>query len=164
MKGDRTEKDTEILKDGAICKYFRNKILDRDLVWLSDNNYEVVEISCRNWNRKNAHRNLKIALGSPNYYGENLDALADCLTDMYNKRYKGLVLVFRSYDSFVEEDENFAEAILDIIAKESRVWLLTDRKLIGLVQSNNQDLDFSELGGIRPNWNSSEWFNENRKK
>ena len=161
---EKIEKDIEILKDGPICKYFKNGILDEDLNWFNNNNFEIIEVNCRNWNRKNAHQNLKIALNFPDYYGENLNAFADCLTDMYNKRYKGLILVFRRYDNFVEEDGKFAEAILDIIAKESRVWLLTGQKLIGLIQSDNPDLDFPELGGTSPSWNGIEWLNENRKK
>ena len=157
-------KDIDILKDGPICKYFKNGVLDEDLNWFHNNNFEIIEMNCRNWNRKNAHQNLKTALNFPDYYGENLNAFADCLGDMYNKRYSGLILVFRRYDNFVEEDGKFAEAILDSIARESRVWLLTGQKLIGLIQSDNPDLDFPELGGIRPSWNGIEWLNENRKK
>ncbi|GGD15551.1 barstar family protein [Flavobacterium orientale] len=163
-KEDKIEKDIEILRHGPICKYFKNGILDEDLIWFSNNNFEIIEMNCRNWNSKNAHQHLKVALNFPDYYGENLNAFADCLTDMYNKRYKGLILVFRRYDHFVEEDGKFAEAILDIITGESRVWLLSGQKLIGLVQSDNPDLDFSNLGGISPSWNGSEWLNKNRKK
>ena len=93
-----------------------------------------------------------------------MNAFTDWLTDMYNKKYEGLILVFRRYDNFVEEDGKFAEAILDIIARESRVWLLTGQKLIGLIQSDNPHLDFPELGGTSPSWNGIEWLNENRKK
>jgi RNAse (barnase) inhibitor barstar len=161
---DKIEKDFEILKNGPICKYFKNGILDEDLNWFNNNNFEIIEMNCRNWNRKNAHQNLKVALNFPDYYGENLDAFNDCLSDMYNKRYRGLILVFRRYDNFAEEDGNFAEAILDIISNQSRIWLLTGQKLIGLIQSDNPDLHFPELGGTSPSWNSSEWFNSSRKK
>lgn len=44
------------------------------------------------------------------------------------------------------------------------VRVLTGQKLIGLIQSDNPDLNFQELGGTVPNWNSNEWFSENRKK
>ncbi len=163
-KKDKIERDFEILKDGPIHKYFRNRVLDEDVIWFSNNNFEIIEMNARNWNRKNAHQKLKAALDFPDYYGENLAAFSDCLSDMYNKRYKGLLLVFRRYDSFVEEDKNFAEAVLDIIAGESWIWLLTGQKLIGLVQTDNPDLNFNKLGGICPSWNSSEWYNSDRKK
>ena len=160
----KIERDLEILQDGPICKYFKNRILDEDLNWFNNNNFEIIEMNCRNWNRKNAHQNLKISLNFPDYYGENINAFKDCLSDLYNKRYKGLILVFRRYDNFVEEDGKFAEAILDSIAKESRIWLLTGQKLIGLIQSDDPFLDFPELGGTSPQWNGEEWFNEDRKK
>lgn len=55
---------------------------------------------------------------------------------VYNKRYRGLILVFRRYDNLVEEDGTFAESILVIITKESRVWLLTGQKLTGPNQNS----------------------------
>ena len=157
-------KDIEILRDGPICLYFKNEVLEEDLGWFADNGFVTSEMNCRNWTRKNAHQHLKAALNFPDYYGENLDAFADCLSDRYNSNYKGLILVFRRYDAFVEEDGKFAEAILDIIAKESRLWLLTGQKLICLVQSDNPHLHFPALGHIRPNWNAKEWLNESRQK
>ena len=163
-KEEKTARDIEILRNGPICKYFKNSILDEDLIWFSNSNFEIIEMYCQNWSRKNAHEKLKLALNFPDYYGENLDAFADCLSDMYNKRYRGLILVFRRYDHFVEEDGKFAEAILDIIARESRAWLLSGQKLIGLVQSDNPDLNFPKLGGTSPDWNAAEWLNEYRKK
>ncbi|MFK7908145.1 MAG: barstar family protein [Chitinophagales bacterium] len=164
MKNEKLGRDIEILKNGPICMYFKNSILDEDYNWFYYNNFELIDINTRNWNRRNAHQNLKIALNFPDYYGENLNAFHDCLEDLYNKRYRGLILVFRNFDNFVEEDKIFAESILDIITRESRIWLLTGQKLIVLIQSNDPHLEFPELGGTSPSWNSSEWFNSDRKK
>ncbi len=156
-------KDIQILRDGPICLYFKNTILDEDLNWFSNNDFEVIDMNTQSWNRKNAHKYLKTALNFPDYYGENLDAFNDSLGDMYNERFKGLILIFRQYDNFVSEDQEFAEGILDVIARNSREWLLIGQKLITLVQSNNPNLYFPKLGGISPNWNAAEWLNENRK-
>jgi ribonuclease inhibitor len=42
-----------------------------------------VELDCRKMtDRKAAHAYLKQALALPDYYGNNLDALYDCLTDL----------------------------------------------------------------------------------
>ena len=154
----------QILRQGPICKYLKNSILNEDLDWFSNNRYEIIEMGARNWNGKNTHQNLKTALSFPEYYGENMNAFRDCLSDMYSKRYQGLILVFRSYDDFVAEDRSFSEAILESIAWESREWLLTGKKLIGLVQSNDPDLHFPQLGGISPSWNGQKWFNQDRTK
>lgn len=37
LEKDKTERDIEILKNGAISKYFKNGILDEDLNWFNNN-------------------------------------------------------------------------------------------------------------------------------
>lgn len=155
-------KDIEILKDGPICKYYKNLVLDKDVNWFIENRFDVYDISVKKWNKKNFHEELKLNLNFPDYYGANLDAFNDCLGDMRNPRYKGLVIVFRQYDEFINNDRKSAEAILDIIANESWNWLLNGQKLITLIQSNDPYLELPKLGGVRPNWNSSEWLNSER--
>jgi len=155
-------KDIEILKDGPICKYYKNSILDEDIDWFIDNRFDVYEMNTKDWNRNNFHKRIKRTLKFPEYYGENINAFDDCLGDMKNPRYKGVVLVFRQYDEFIKNSREDAEAILDIVAKESRVWLLEGQKLIALIQSSNPKLELPVLGGISPNWNSAEWLNSER--
>jgi len=155
-------KDIEILKNGPICKYYKNSILDEDVNWFIDNRFDVYEIDVRNWNKNNFHKHLKVKLNFPDYYGENLDAFEDCLEDMFNPRYKGVVLVFRNYYEFYNCNQKSAFTILDIIAQESRVWLLNGQKLIGLIQSNEAHLVLPKLGGVSPCWNSKEWMNKER--
>lgn len=155
-------KDIEILKYGSICKYYKNSILDEDVNWFIDNRFDVYDINTKNWNKKNFHKEIKLNLNFPDYYGENMDAFNDCLTDMNNPRYKGVIIVFRRYDEFLNNDRNSAELILDIIARQSRIWLLNGQKLISLIQSNDPNLVLSKLGGVSPSWNSSEWFNSDR--
>ncbi len=81
---------------------------------------------------------------------------------MLDNRFNGLILVFRNFDNFYIEDNSNSEAILDIISKESRNWLLFGKKLIVLLQSNDSNIDFSELGGVSPHWNTSERLNSDR--
>lgn len=159
-----TGRDFEILRAGSICKYFRSEILNKDITWFQNNKFRIVEMNTRKWDRNNVHKNLKTALDFPDYYGENLAAFSDCLGDLYNEKYKGLILVFKHYCQFVKQDKEVAEALLDIISRESRIWLLTGQKLIGLVQTDDPDLEFPQLGGVSPSWNSAEWLNENRRK
>ena len=156
------KKDIQILKDGPICKYFKNSILDEDVNWFIENRFDVYDMNTRDWNRSNFHKRIKQKLNFPDYYGENLDAFDDCLGDMRNPRYEGVVLVFRGYDEFINNSNKLAETILDIVAKESRVWLLEGQKLISLIQTNNPNLELPELGGVSPTWNSEEWLNNKR--
>ncbi len=162
MKNKIEGKDIEILKNGPICKYFKTAVLDEDLIWFQNNKFEIIDINLSNWTKKNFHKKLKDSLNFPNYYGENLDAFNDCLSDMLDNRFNGLILVFRNFDNFYIEDNSNSEAILDIISKESRNWLLFGKKLIVLLQSNDSNIDFSELGGVSPHWNTSERLNSDR--
>lgn len=163
IKTPELTKDIEILRDGPICKYYKNSILDNDVNWFIENRFDVYDVNVKKWNKNNLHKELKTNLNFPDYYGENLNAFSDCLGDMMNPRYKGVVIVLRGIDEFLNNSKESAEAILDIIAEESRAWLLEDQKLIALVQSNNPHLELPRLGGISPNWNSAEWFNSERE-
>lgn len=155
-------KDLEILRNGPICKYFKSSILDEDVNWFLDNRFDVYDIDLKAWNGRNFHENLKTEFSFPDYYGGNLAAFGDCLGDMFNPRYKGVVIVFRNYDVFYNGNSKPAIAILDIIAQESRVWLLDGQKLLALIHSNEPQLELPILGGVSPGWNSKEWLNKER--
>ena len=87
MKNKIEGKDIEILKNGHICKYFKTAVLDEDLIWFQNNKFEMIDINLSNWTKKNFHKKLKYSLNFPNYYGENLDAFNDCLSDMFDNRF-----------------------------------------------------------------------------
>ncbi|MBT33860.1 MAG: hypothetical protein CMO01_29710 [Thalassobius sp.] len=160
---NNTGLDYQILKNGAVCMYYKNAILDKDVLWFTDNRFEVYDMDVRNWKPKNLHQNLKKHLNFPDYYGENLNAFEDCLEDMYNTSYQGLILVFRCFDYLAEFDKKLCEVLLDIMAKTSREWLLTGQKLIVLIQSTDPNIYFKEVGGNAPKWNAEEWFDDTRK-
>jgi RNAse (barnase) inhibitor barstar len=155
-------RDIEILTQGPVSMYFKNGILDEDAQWFLDNRFQVIDINTVSWTKKNAHRKVKLALNFPDYYGENINAFDDCLSDMKDKRYRGLVIIFRNFDSFLNEDKILATQILDSISCMSRVWLISDYKLISLIQSIDPDLVLPKLGGIVPSWNGGEWLDANR--
>ena len=57
---------------------------------------------------ENPHETIKEALDFPDYYGENLDALFDCLTELYNKTIiiKDSSLVDKDIiDTFIDANE-----------------------------------------------------------
>jgi RNAse (barnase) inhibitor barstar len=159
------ELDFQILRQGAICMYYKMEILDNDLYWFLDARYKIIDIDSAKWTSKTAHKYIKEGFSFPDYYGENLNAFNDCLGDLYpDNYYQGVVIVFRHYDDFSREDKAFSEALLDIIACQSREWLLSGKRLIGLIQSNDPDLFFEKVGGYHPRWNGLEWLNERRRK
>lgn len=155
-------KDIEILRDGPICMYYKNSILDEDVNWFYENRFEVYDINVKDWNRKNYQDNLKKAFDMPDYYGGNSNAFEECLNEKIYSRYQGLVIVLRRIDEFLNNDSNSSINMLDIIARESRFWLIEGKKLITLIQSNEPFLELPKLGGIEPVWNAQEWMNDSR--
>ncbi|MCH5197348.1 MAG: barstar family protein [Oscillospiraceae bacterium] len=57
------------------------------------------------------HKLLKDGLQFPWYYGANLDALWDCLTDMVNDN---AVITLQNFDCLKKWDEEYAAKIFDI--------------------------------------------------
>lgn len=166
MKLSKIEKqlDYYILRDGPISKYHNQSYLDQDIGKLENLGYRIVDFNTSKWTSKNCHEDLKLGLDFPDYYGENLNAFDDCLGDLKDTKRKGLVIVFRYFNDFVLQKKNYSEGILDIIANQSRIWLLNQKGLICLIHSTDSDLQIEKLGGISPPWNRNEWFDTDRKK
>jgi RNAse (barnase) inhibitor barstar len=129
-----------------------------------DNRYRIIDIDTRNWTAKTAHKYLKEQMGFPDYYGENLNAFSDCLRDIYPANHRGLVIVFRHFDNIATQDKSFCEGLLDMIAWQSREWLVFGKRLIGIVQSDDPHIEFDKVGGYYPFWNGREWLTESRNK
>src|SRR5690606_31403249 len=73
-KTDEYGLDFQILQSGAICMYHKTAILEKDLEWLRDARYRIININTRNWTSKTVHKELKEQMDFPDYYGENLNA------------------------------------------------------------------------------------------
>lgn len=57
--------------------------------------------------RESLHSHIKERLGLPEYYGKNLDALYDCLTDLGRAE-----IVIRNYTEMTEKLDRYAEAVI----------------------------------------------------
>ena len=164
--------DWWILMMGGICLYRKPSILAADLDWLQARGYETKLFKCSGWNSESEmHAELALRLGFPSYYGNNLNALNDCLIeDVLISDVGGLVLVLEQYDRFtrgreLEEPrdiEGSAHALLDICARASRNHMLQGRRFIVLVQSDDPLICFEELDRVGATWNPREWMNRDR--
>lgn len=155
--------DWELLQNGPVSLYFQRTVLEEDLQWLRTNAYVIDGFDCSHWQtEEHMHSDLAATLVFPDYYGKNLDALNDCLSDMEIPETGGRVLVFQNFDRFGQKFEKVAGTVLDIIAEKSRHFLLFGERLICLVQSNDPRISFERLGGTPANWNRKEWLNKNR--
>jgi len=100
------------------------------------------------------HKSLKRELPFPDYYGNNLDALNDCLSEI-DILGEGLVVVLRNFDMAAEE---IRQKTADIFANNSRRHILFGRKLILLIQVSSRDFNLATVDSCPVLWNGSEFF------
>ena len=160
---DYQQLDFTLMQNGATTLYYRTEILAEDVKWLIAHNYQVNNFDCSLWqNEEHMYSSFAETLRFPHYFGRNLAALEDCLSDLNVSEKGGLVLVFQRYDVFTMKVPEVAWNILDIIEMKSRHYLLFGQRLLSLVQSNDAQIKFSSLGSQHANWNQREWLNVNR--
>lgn len=156
--------DWSIIRDGPIVKYFSSEIMEKHINELDKMRYQVIDVSTSSWTMENVHKKMGKAFKFPEYYGENLAAFADCLDDMFDKKYNGLVIVLRHFDGFYSKEEDFSQGLLDAIFRVSWAWLLAGKKIITMVQCDDPDFEIHKVGGFEPSWNGWEWLNSSREK
>lgn len=154
--------DWRLLQNGPVALYLRQTILDDDRAWLVEHGYRIYQLDATAWDVELFHRDVKSTLGFADYYGRNLDAFNDSLSDLDVPDEGGAVLEFQHFDTFARREPSLAHAILDIIATNARVFLLTGRRLLALVQTDDPKLSFDLVGASHATWNPREWLDEHR--
>jgi hypothetical protein len=159
-----------LLANSPVTLYRRRPLLASTVEWLSTHDYQVVALDAAGWETDaDLHRDVARALDFPDYYGNNLDALNDCMRDVVDRAYgwspdaAGLVLVFTGYDAYAARRPGSAHSVLDILADRSRSALLFGRRLLVLVQSDDPDLRFDPVGATPVVWNDAEWLDADRR-
>jgi hypothetical protein len=159
-----TDRAFLLLRNSAVSLFRRPEVLDETLAWLSDHGYQLVRLDAAAWTTQAGfHRDVKAALDFPDYYGHNLDAFNDCMRDVTMYSYgasrdaTGTVFVFTGYDAFTAREPRAAQVILDVIAGAARRAMLVGHRMLCLVQSNDPDLSFAEVGATPVLWNPAEW-------
>ena len=154
--------DYVILREGGISLYRDRRHLDEDVTSLLGG-YSVRTFDCATWHSEaTMHANLSTALSFPDYYGNNLDALNEVVSELIIPDPGGLVVVLLAYDEFASRSFTLAEAVLDIFSRASHCFLLNGKRFLILVQSNDPKLTFPRLGGSAPGWNPREWLLRDR--
>ena len=155
--------DWSLLQNGAITLYYRPEFLTEDAEWLKTHYYRLDTFDCSAWGSvEDMHEAIAAGLDFPDYYGRNLDALNDCLTDIEIPEASGRVLIFRRYDMFAAKFPREAQDVLDIIENKSRFLLLFGRRLLALVHSDDPRISFEPVGARPVMWNRREWLNKSR--
>ena len=116
------------------------------------------------------HRGLAESLEFPNYYGQNLNALIECLRDVAfydfgaRRESAGTVLVLSHFDAFARSNRGVAQALLDSYARAARTAWLVGHRMLSLVQSDDPDISFDPVGATTVMWNPEEWLRAKRMR
>ena len=99
--------DWEVLINGSISLYCDENILKKDLDWLKNNQYKVIILDFSEiLSIEEFHVRIKKICKFPDYYGENMPALSDCLVHDLEIPYDGgCAFVFKDFDSFYAKDK-----------------------------------------------------------
>jgi len=155
--------DWRLLQNGAVTLYHQLSVLAADIGWLTEIGYLIHDFDCTGWACQNDfHDAVTGELRFPDYYGRNIAAFNDCLSDLEIPDEGGAVLVFRRFDCFFGQEPEFAKWVLDDIQQNSRRFSLWGRRLLALVQSDDPTLNVGPLGACSASWNPREWLDATR--
>jgi len=153
----------QLLANSPVTLFYRPAILNETTAWLDANGYQIVRLDSRHWGLDAMHDDFARALGFPDHYGRNLDALKDCLRDVvdgdygWNMKSTGLVIIFNGYERFASAHAREAHVVLDIFSHQSRDASLIGRRLLCLVQTDDPNLALRQVGASAVEWNPTEW-------
>lgn len=155
--------DWKLLERGAIALYHKSSVLSADMGWFRQQGYVIHELNGTQWTDAAAfHADVQRGLAFPDYYAKNLASWVDCLPELQVPDDPGMLIVFRRYDVFAKAQPQLAQTILDSIESTSRRFLLTGRRLIALVQSDDPRIRFERVGALPVTWNPREWTESDR--
>ncbi|MDQ6419582.1 barstar family protein [Paenibacillus sp. LHD-117] len=152
-----------LMKNGSIVLFWSQSRLEKNVERIKEEKFDVYLFDCASWDSEKCLLEVGETLNFPDYYGKNLDALHDCLSDIVPQN-EGFVLVFKNFDSFYKIDKETAYHLLDIIQINAwRLLLEEQKKLMAFVQSNDPDLHIKDVGAFSVDWNSEEWLKSSRR-
>ena len=169
--GEENDLDYVAVRDGGVLLYRKLNYIEEDIQWLRERNYRIYEFDCAAWTSEMAlHENLRSALSFPDYYGNNFDALDEVITEVDVPESGGIALALPNYDAFANATNtasagtrvNPAEIVLSILSGASHEHLLTGKRFLTMVQSNDPTMRYENLGCKAALWNWREWLLKNR--
>ena len=154
--------DLQLLQSSAVTLYYKQAVLAQDLAWLRQAGYRVYTLDAAKWKTAaDFHTDVVRELEAEHYAG-NLASWLDCLGDLDVPRDGGVVMQLRHFDSFARAEPKFAHTLLESIESASRRFLLMERRLLALVQSDDPRIRFERIGAVPVNWNPREWQDSDR--
>ena len=150
--------DERILLGASVSLYHDRNLLDEDASLLRGIGYRVYVLDASHWLTTGAfHTAIRLMLEIRGRYIENLDGFSDGLTRLELSDRGRAALVFLHFDVFARQCRHLAQQVLDVVATQSRSFLLDGRRLVALVQSDSATLEIEPVGASPVTWNDREW-------
>ena len=160
---DRERLDWVLFQTGGIVLYHKQQVLAEHAAWLVRESYQLKELDAHGWKDAGAfHTDVKRVFAFPAHYTNNLASLVDALTELQIPVGGAIAVQIRRYDRFVKAEPHLSWSVLDALETTSRRLLLTGRRLLTLVQSDDPRIKFERVGAMPVNWNPREWLDSAR--
>ena len=160
---DRERLDWALFQNGGVVLYHKHQVLTEHTAWLVREGYQLRELDAYGWNDARAfHADVKRVFGFPSHYSSNLASLVDALAELDIPAGGAVAVQMRRYDRFAKTEPHLAWSVLDALETTSRRLLLTGRRLLTLVQSDDPRIKFERVGAMPVNWNPREWLDSDR--
>ena len=162
-RADRERLDWVLFQNGGVILYHKQQVLTEHAAWLVRESYQLKELDAYGWaNAKAFHDDVKRVFAFPSHYTSNLASLVDALAELEIPAGGAVAVQMRRYDRFVKVDPHLAWSVLDALETTSRRLLLTGRRMLTLVQSDDPRIKFERVGAMPVNWNPREWLESDR--
>jgi RNAse (barnase) inhibitor barstar len=133
----------ERLKDPARSGVYRASRGDAIEDAVRGSGLDCVTVSLRGIHEKEELlKRIAGALGFPEWFGGNWDALEDCLSDLSWRAAQGHVLVFQDFDAIAQDDLG---VLLDILASSAEFWAARGRPFFAVFVDPGRRLALADL-------------------
>ena len=163
LPADRERLDWLLFQNGGVVLYHKHQVLTEHMAWLTREGYQPRELDAYGWkDARTFHEDVKRVFAFPSHYASNLASLVDALAELEIPPGGAIAVQMRRYDRFAKVEPHLAWSVLDALETTSRRLLLTGRRLLTLVQSDDPRIKFERVGAMPVNWNPREWLDTDR--
>ena len=163
---DETDRlDYQLMQNGSVLLFWRKAIFLDTIEALRSLDYDIRHVAFTSMEK--FQDDISDALKWQQQFGYNkwsgnLDALTDGFRGEPFDAGNRAAFCIENFHQLKTEDPKLAWALLDILEHSSRDYLMFGKRLIGLIQTDDDRYSPEPLGGRKPQWNRAEWLNGNR--